>query len=588
MKSNQKNKQFSTRNQLFSIWNHLNAGRKLQLMLALFLMLGSGLCEFITLTAVLPFLSILSDPLVFQKNYYFRGLIAFTGLSNDSHVLTFVTLLFCLIVLFSAAIRLINLRYGFRLSAAIGSDLSVETFSIVLNTSYQEFILSNSSSLITNIITHISRTVIALTSFLQLTSASLVCTGLLLGLFFINPSLTFAALVIFGSIYLFLAITTRRELAVNSRSISNLSKLQIKSIQEGLGGFRDLYLSGYQSVYIEKYKAFDVPQRLLQAKNQFLSSYPRFSIEALGIILIAILGNFLINNAESHELVIPILGTFALGAQRLLPSIQQIYSSWSRLIAFSADLQEVVAVLNAKKKNVSAQLISYSLKDSIVLNNVYFSYDAVKGMVIRDFNLHIQKGQRIGFVGETGCGKSTVLDIIMGLLTPSNGKLLVDGIDLHAPQNQEILQAWRQSISHVPQDIYLSDATIAENIAFGLPKHEINFNLLKLAAAKAQISSFVDSCPDGYDTIVGERGINLSGGQKQRIGIARAMYKNVDVLVLDEATSALDNITEQRIINEIEKSDPGLTILMIAHRLSTLNNCDRIITLDKGKIISTT
>ena len=286
----------------------------------------------------------------------------------------------------------------------------------------------------------------------------------------------------------------------------------------------------------------------------------------------------------SGTAVIPLLGALALGAQRLLPALQQVYSGWSSLASFTAAMQAVLAMLNQPLPPVMSIAEPLSLLDGIQLRGIHFRYEREQPDVLRGVDLEIRSGERIGLIGSTGSGKSTTIDVLMGLLTPTAGMLLVDGKNLHDREHPERLESWRAAIAHVPQSIYLADVTIAENIAFGVPREKINLARVKEAASQAQIASFIEESLDGYDSFVGERGIRLSGGQRQRIGSARALYKKAKVLVLDEATSALDSATEQALMEAINQMSKHLTIVMVAHRLSTVQNCDRVIRLSEGSV----
>jgi ATP-binding cassette subfamily B protein len=272
----------------------------------------------------------------------------------------------------------------------------------------------------------------------------------------------------------------------------------------------------------------------------------------------------------------------ALGAQRLLPLMQQIYGNWSVVMGSKAELADVLALLDqpfAESTNLSgsAQL---ELKDSIRFDNVSFRYGLSGPWVISKFDLEIQKGARIGIIGSTGSGKSTAIDLLMGLLEPTQGQILLDGQKI----THDDLRAWQKIVAHVPQSIFLTDNTIAENIAFGILPEQIDHERVRLAAKQARIAEFIESRPEGYKAIVGERGVRLSGGQRQRICIARALYKRASVLVFDEATSALDNETENAVMQAIEELSNDLTLVIIAHRLTTLKNCTQIVQLDEGVV----
>jgi ATP-binding cassette subfamily B protein len=281
---------------------------------------------------------------------------------------------------------------------------------------------------------------------------------------------------------------------------------------------------------------------------------------------------------------VPVLGALALGAQRLLPALQQAYSAWQSIAGNLASLADVVELLD---QDVPAELLGPAppplpFEREIRFEGVRFRYGPDTPWVLDGLDLRIPKGARIGYVGSTGSGKSTALDLLMGLLSPAEGSISVDGARI----GPATVRAWQQSIAHVPQSIYLADASLAENIAFGVPAEAIDMARVRRAARQAQILDFIEAAPRGFDAEVGERGVRLSGGQRQRIGIARALYKNASVLVFDEATSALDNATEQSVMGTIGSLDRGLTILMIAHRLTTVKDCDQIVRLEHGRVVA--
>jgi len=272
----------------------------------------------------------------------------------------------------------------------------------------------------------------------------------------------------------------------------------------------------------------------------------------------------------------------------LLPALQQIYANWAGIRGYSSAVADVLAMLNQPMPLGALQSQHnrpLPLNAVVQIKNLSFRYGLDAPMVLQDLDLEIKKGERIGIIGSTGSGKSTLVDLLMGLLVPSGGQILVDGVDIHSNKAPEIVRAWRASIAHVPQSIFLADSSIAENIAFSVPKDQINMKQVIAAAEQAQIAAFIENRAEGYKSFVGERGIRLSGGQRQRIGIARALYKKASVLVFDEATSALDNATEQAVMESVEGLSRDLTLVMIAHRLTTVANCDRIIELEKGKVL---
>jgi len=574
----------STRRLLLGIWGHLSRRRRIQLGLLLVVMLASGVAELVSLGAVMPFLAVLSDPERLWHQPLVQILASLAGWTAASQLLLPATFAFAGAAVLAALIRLANLWLNARLAAAVGSDLSCEAYRRTLYQPYSVHVQRNSAAVITGTTTQIARTVAALTSLLQLITAAVVAAGLLAGLLLINWAVALGAAALFGSVYGLLALTANRELHRNSQRISTAARQQIKALQEGMGAIRDVLLDGNQPTYLEIYRQADWPQRQLDAKNQFLGAFPRYAVEALGLVAIALLGGLLVHQQGSGGAVIPLLGALALGAQRLLPALQQVYGAWSTVKSFNADLAGVLAMLNQPLPTQLSVAEPLPLRESICLEGVRFRYGSEQPDVLEGLDLEIRRGERIGLIGSTGSGKSTTVDILMGLLAPTAGRVLVDGVSLHDPAYPERLAAWRASIAHVPQSIYLADSSIAENIAFGVARQQIDMARVKQAAEQAQIASFIEGSPGGYQSFVGERGMRLSGGQRQRIGIARALYKQAQVLVLDEATSALDSGTEDAVMAEVEGLSKDLTIVMIAHRLSTVERCDRLIQLAQGSV----
>jgi ABC-type multidrug transport system fused ATPase/permease subunit len=572
----------STRSLLLGIWPHLNRRRRLQLGVALLMMLASGVAEVESLAAVVPFLAVLSDPQRLWQLPLVRILAAAVGITGAQELLLPVTLLFGL----AAAVRLLNLWLNGRLAAAIGSDLSCEAYRLTLHQPYAVHVQRNSSTVITAITTQIAQTVQVLNATLQLITAVVVALGLLGALLAIDWPVACTAMVVFGTTYGLLSVTTRRRLAANSRLVASASHQQLKALQEGLGAIRDVLLDGNQTTYLDIYQRADLPMRLRLAQNNFLGAFPRYGLEALGLVLIALLALLLSWQRGSSMAVIPLLGTLALGSQRLLPALQQIYGSWALIRSLGAGVEQVLAMLAQPlpRQVLQPARAPLPLRELVRLERLHFRYGPEAPWVLEEIDLEIRRGERIGLIGCTGSDKSTLVDLLMGLLTPSEGRILLDGADLHDPGHPERLAAWRAAIAHVPQSIFLADSSVAENIAFGIPKPEIDLARVRQAAEQAQIAGFIESSPEGYDTFVGERGIRLSGGQRQRIGIARALYKHASVIVLDEATSALDTATEDAVMAALEGMSRQLTVVMIAHRLSTVARCDRVIRLLQGCI----
>jgi ABC-type multidrug transport system fused ATPase/permease subunit len=398
----------------------------------------------------------------------------------------------------------------------------------------------------------------------------------------VDPFIALSAFGGFGCIYMLIIRLTRSRLLADSARVAHESTNVIKSLQEGLGGIRDVLIDGSQATYCQVYRNADLPLRRAQGNASFIQSSPRFGMEALGMILIAGLAFSLAQQPDGIAKAIPVLGALALGAQRLLPVLQQAYGAWTGIQSGRASLQDALDLLDQPLPDYADQPPASPIpfQKDIRLAQLSFRYQPDSPHVLNALNLTIPKGSRVGFIGATGSGKSTLLDIIMGLLEPSDGSMQIDG-QVITPLSQ---RAWQAHIAHVPQAIFLADCTIEENIAFGVPKAEIDHERVRRAAQQAQIAPSIESWPLGYQTFVGERGIRLSGGQRQRIGIARALYKQADVIIFDEATSALDGETEQAVMQAIEGLSQDLTLLIIAHRLSTLQNCTQVVELAAGRI----
>ena len=569
---------------LKKLWIYLPKRRQKQFWLILILMILSSLVEIISIGAVLPFLGVLTAPEQVYQHALIQPLIQMLDISTPNQLVLPVTVLFIISALTAGVIRL-TLLYGItRFSFAIGADLSIEIYRRTLYQDYSVHLSRNSSEVINGIITK-TNTVIGgvLIPILNLISSALLIIAIVSVLVSVNIIVAVLSLIGFLVIYLGIVILTRVRIQENSRIIADNSNQMIKSLQEGLNGIRDVLIDNAQKFYCQLYQNADLPLRRASGNNQFINGSPRYAMEAIGMSLIASIAYMLIQKEGGVSTVIPVLGVFALGAQKLLPALQQVYSSYSHIKGANSSFEDVLSLLNQplSKYVEQSENILIPFKKEIRLKNFSFRYEKSTPWVLKNINLAFNKGERIGIIGGTGSGKSTLIDIIMGLLSPVEGMLSVDNQLI----NKKNINKWQKHIAHVPQSVYLSDSTIEENIAFGIPKDEINSQLVKVAAQQAQISDLISGWRDGYKTFVGEQGARLSGGQRQRIGIARALYKKSDVLILDEATSALDNATEQRIMNTVKELSSEITIIIISHKLSTLKDCDRIVKLDKDGVV---
>jgi ATP-binding cassette subfamily B protein len=567
------------------LWAHLGRRRRRQFVLLMGLVLLSALAEVVSIGAVLPFLTVLAAPEAALAHPAIARFMHAVGIASAKELVLPLTIAFIVAALASAAIRLLLLRASTRFAFGTGSELSIEVYRRTLCQPYAVHVGRSSSQMISGITQKVGGTMLGvLVPSLTLISSATAILAIMLALLAINPQVALAASACFGAIYAAITWRTRRSLRANSLLIAREQTELVKCLQEGLGGIRDVLLDGTQSVYTEAYGRADRVLRRAQGTNAFLAQSPRYSIEAFGMVLIALLAYWLSQRAGGLAAALPLLGALAIGAQRLLPSMQQAYAAWAAMTGNQGSLRDTVELLD---QPVATELDApapapLEFRRAIRLDRVRFRYGADGPWVLDGLDLEIPKGARIGLVGSTGSGKSTTLDLLMALLAPTEGELLVDG----EPVRGARVRAWQRTVAHVPQHIYLADATIAENIAFGVPPGAIDLERVRQAARKAQIGDFIEGRREGYGAYVGERGIRMSGGQRQRIGIARALYKQASVLVLDEATSALDNLTEQSVLDAIDGLDRGLTILLIAHRLTTVRRCDRIVELERGAVVA--
>lgn len=567
---------------LSRLWSYISPRRRRQLVLLFVLMVLASIAEVVSIGAVLPFLGVLTTPDKVFAYPMVQKLMQSLELVSAHQLMLPLTLAFVVAALISGLMRLLLLWGQSRMSFAIGADLSCQVYIKTLYQPYEVHISRNSSEVISGIATKTTSVTGTLMYLLLCVSSAFILLAILIFMIVIDPTISLMAFCGIGLVYGAILFLTRKRVAIHSQRISYEHDQVIKVLQEGLGGIRDVLIDGAQSTYSKIYQKTDLSLRRSQASMQIIAGAPRFMVEAFGMVLIAALAYGLSRSGSGITSAIPMLGTFALGAQRLLPALQQVYNGWTSARGGQTSLEDVLALLDQPlpKHANSPTLVSLPFERSIELRNVSFRYTPCAPWSLRGINLNIPKGSRIGFIGTTGSGKSTLLDLVMGLLQPTLGTFNVDGTVIK-PGN---VRSWQAHIAHVPQSIFLADTTIEENIAFGIPRELIDRDRVKRAASQAQIAETIESWDRKYETIVGERGVRLSGGQRQRIGIARALYKHADVLVFDEATSALDNSTETAVMDGINLMDGRITVLIVAHRLTTLKGCTQIIELKGGKV----
>jgi ATP-binding cassette subfamily B protein len=566
------------------LWRHLRPRRRKQFVIVSLLMTLSAFAEVATLGAVIPFITVLVDP----ERVFLYGPVAYLaqllGVTRPEELVLPLAMVFVAGALLAAAIRLAVVWSATRLAVATGADLSADAYERTLYQPYSIHVGRNTSEITSGVIHKVEAVVNGMFAPLQVAIGSVLTMVTVTGaLLLIDPVIAMIAMVGFGGGYVAITSVLSDRLKDNSRRIAQEQTRVVKAIQEGVGGIRDVLIDGTQTVFLDQFRNSDRPMRQARGSNMVIQQAPRVVMEGVAMLLVAMLAVVMSGRSGGIAGGLPILGALALGGQRLLPVYQQCYQAVTTVLGHRSLLVTALEILDQPMPATYGLPASEPLefRREVKFENLRFRYTEHGPWVIDGIDLAIAKGARVGIVGTTGCGKSTLLDLLMGLLTPVDGAVLVDELVIEGNR----LRAWQRSIAHVPQHIFLADASLTENIAFGVPVEDVNMKLVREAASRAMIAEFIDGEPAGYATMVGERGIRLSGGQRQRIGIARALYKQASVLVFDEATSALDSLTEQSIVHSLADFDREVTVLLVAHRLSTLKDCDMIVEMNDGRIV---
>lgn len=544
-------------------------------------MLVGAIAELVAIGTILPFLSVLADPAMIDRIGGADAFLSFIGLEAPRQVLLAVTALFIVAALASGVIRLwltwVSQAFVFRL----GHDYGVEIQRRTLYQPYSYHVTVNASQTVAAL-EKVQTLVFSVLSPLMLgVTAAIISVAIIGFLIFVDPISAIAAAGAFAIVYVLVSVTTKGRLQNNGAIINTAYGERVQAVQEMLGGIRDVILDHSQPIFLAHFTQVDARFRRAQTVNAFIGMAPRYLIETAGLVLMAIVALMLSTRNGGLTQSLPVIGALALGAQRLLPLLQQVYFGWAQVRGNGQVVIDVATLLNLPMRSDDVPLPAVSFRREIRFEGLTFRYPGRVQPVLRDIDLSIPQGSRIALIGKTGGGKSTLIDMLMGLLVPSEGRLLIDGVELDATTRR----GWQTLIAHVPQAIFLSDTSVMRNIAFGQAEETIDMDRVISAAKQAQLHDFIETLRDGYATRVGERGVQLSGGQRQRLGIARALYRRPQVLILDEATSALDATTETEVMEAIKHLDRSLTIVMIAHRISTIAECDQIVRLDNGRIV---
>ena len=547
-------------------------------------MLLSAVAEVITLSAIIPFLSIIINP---QSIFTFPIVKFFIrSLSiNVDNISFYIFAIFITSIVVSGLIRIFTLFTTYKLSAKIGSFFSNKFYKNLISQSYENHLINNISESLSSMTYHLDETITVINSSLIFLINFVVAISIIITLSIVNPYITFLSAFIVVGFYIFISFISNKTIRESSVFIEKAVNNQYSIIQESLYSIKDIILGTKEFYFIDSFRKIEIAKRDKISLVLFLSNFPKLLLETIILVIFAFIGYSVIGQTNQNAAIISLLGVFALGVQKLLPNFQGCYSSLSQIRARTASIINVLEILQLEsnfKQKVYQKISKFKFK-KLTFSNVSYKYKKNNEFTILETNLTLLKGDKIGIIGASGSGKSTFIDILMGLLNPTNGLIKVNGKNLNSDINNSFLIDWRHSIGHVPQDIYMTNNSIAENIAFGLQKKSINYKRLKKAAKLAGIDNYIEKYPAKYDKCFGENGIKLSGGQKQRVAIARALYKEPQILILDEATSSLDSETEKYILESIKSLPIYITIVLISHRKSNLQICDKVYKFDHKK-----
>ena len=577
------------------MWNSIKKLRviltrsdRFQLVSLLGCVLVATVFEVIGVFSVLPFMQVVSTPELIKTNEWLKWLNTTMEFSSDRSMMVWMGVGVLGIYFLTALVNTVNGWLISRTVWRIAHLLCMRLLHRYTQMPFEFFLRSNSAELVKKVISDIHSLVSGvIMAGCQFLASAFKILFILLFLFVYSPKLALLAFVIYGSAYGLLHLARHRYLErLGSERLETIS-MRIKLFTETLSGIRTLRVNGATNLFVNQFETASARFSDIQPRFLLTNLVPKHVIELLafsGIIGIVL---FVLINGHSLLEIIPTLSVFAIATYKLLPALN---SAFYQAANFSLNLPVIDVVYEDLRQNSDLlppldQFHSAPpvvLKRQIHVDDVTYRYDDESVAVLNGINLKIEKGSRNALVGTTGCGKSTLIDVMVGLLFPEVGSLVVDGTSL----TRKNVSGWQRKIAYVPQEVFLYDVSIAANIALGVPREDIDLDLVKKSAELAQAADFIESDTlQGFDTIIGEHGVRLSGGQRQRLGLARAFYLQPDVLFLDEATSALDSVTEEAVMHSIENRMPGITVVMIAHRLSTVKFCDTIFYIEKGRVV---
>jgi HlyD family secretion protein len=571
---------------IFRLLTLLNPEQKKGIVLIQGMIFLLSCVEIVSVAAVVPLIAMISDPSLVQSNSTLKWLYGAFTFQDNNQFFIFVGALVLFAILISSLTGILATALITRFSFQLGRHFSSYLFAHFMEKDYLFHTRHNSAFLINKVSKQVDRVTMGLIlPFLQINSRLFLVLCMVIGLVMVDPVLILSTAVLLTGIYFLIFTGTRKILALNGKAISRASEATLRALNEGFGGVKEIKFLGKEMTYIQQYDRAANDYAQAATVSQVVPIIPRYLLDviAFGGLITVIL--YYLSMGRSLNSILPVLSLFAVTGIKVLPAFQQIFANISNIKsnidALDSIENDLTEYFQSKSSSHRRQPRVFPKPEKqIELRNLSFRYPEKNRNAIDDLSLQIKVNSSVAFVGRSGSGKTTLVDLILGLITPLQGQILVDGATL----SSENMRQWQDQIGYVPQTVYLSDASIKCNIALGTPPEEIDFEKVKAACQMAELDQYIESLPQNYETSVGERGVQLSGGQRQRIGIARALYHGASILVLDEATSALDGLTESSIINSIHGLMGKKTILIIAHRLSTVQECDQLILMEEGKI----
>lgn len=569
-----------------------SSNHKRGLLKALVLMFFTGLFDLVLIASLPPLIEILLS----QKDSPRLGIelinstasnfADFTGLSTVS----IFAISYILIIIIAASIRIFTIYYGSILSAEIGNSFSTKALANVLKNSFLEIIKFDTSWYCTTITTHADHTVFVINQYLELINSTLVSLFILGALFFVNIKISAALFITLFVSYFLIGLFAKSRIHSNSIALSTNSGLQLKSLQETFGSLRTVLVSESQLQNVEKFSKLNMTTRLAAANTQFIGNFPRYFVEAIGILAIVIILVIARSNSVEATIILPTLAALLLASQKLLPSFQRIFTAWASVGGYTSSVNNLLKCLETEHRNaniVDDLKFKFNHISSLGFHDLVFSYGDSDKSILKHANIIFKKGETIGIYGNSGEGKTTLLDIFTGLISPEGSISVNDQLIPFSGKYKINIQYFLKSlVAYVPQQTTLSNSSIKENIISCPSKNKdmVDVSHLNKCASIANIYSFIDSLPHKFDQIIGENGIQLSGGQSQRIAIAKALYSNPDILILDEATSGLDKSTESSIISSVKNNYSNKIVIIVSHNKNALQFCDKIYRLNDGII----